>query len=220
MKRKRIILPGLKRLKKWFLGLFKVEDTGTEHSPDSTESGGANIYAGTSYEVAKDPEHLPPTNAWQRFSGGLRSIGGFLSSPASGFGLRAACATMSVGIVVYLADTQAFFLDQRLVWAMIMISIGMTTTAGSGIFGFLGRIAGTSKHSFPTTLSALLIVSSDCHVHELCYLVHRRWPHRRGSRLRLRLQFLRILHPAQIPAPNNHCPHLDGNPSSNHRLRT
>lgn len=33
---------------------------------------------------------------------------------------------MTVGIVAFLERTQAFFVAQRLVWAMIMIAIGMT----------------------------------------------------------------------------------------------
>ena len=175
MKQRRFIFPGKRRLTKWFMGLFKEEDSGTEHSPDSAESGGVGIHAGKSYEAAKDPEHLPPTNAWQQFSTGLRSIGEFLGSPESGFGFRAACATMSIGIIAYLKDTQTFFLEQRLIWAMIMVAIGMTTTAGSGIFGFLGRIAGTSMFTRASSGATSLTLSSACHVCEHRHLVHSRW---------------------------------------------
>jgi hypothetical protein len=37
-----------------------------------------------------------------------------------------AAATMTIGIIAFLESTQAFFVAQRLVWAMIMIAIGMT----------------------------------------------------------------------------------------------
>ncbi len=37
-----------------------------------------------------------------------------------------AAATMTIGIIAFLEQTQAFFVAQRLVWAMIMIAIGMT----------------------------------------------------------------------------------------------
>lgn len=144
MKKNKLISPGLRRIKKWVTGCLKVEDAGTEHAPDTTESGGSSIYSGESFRAAKDPEHLPPTNAWQRSTNVLRQFSGLLSSPESAFGFRVACATLSIGIVAYLKDTYLFFMEQRLVWAMIMVAIGMTTTAGSGVFGFFGRIVGTA----------------------------------------------------------------------------
>jgi hypothetical protein len=33
---------------------------------------------------------------------------------------------MTIGIVALLEHTQVFFVQQRLVWAMIMVAIGMT----------------------------------------------------------------------------------------------
>lgn len=147
MKKSRLILPTLQRVKKWLYYLWKGEDEGTEHTPDVAESGGAGIYSGQSFEAKKDPEHLQPTNVWQRAGNGFRNIGRVLGSAQSAFGFRVACATLSIGIVAFLKDTWSFFLEQRLVWAMIMVSISMTVTAGSGIFGFLGRITGTCKWS-------------------------------------------------------------------------
>ena len=145
MKKKRLITPGGKRLKKWLKNLLKGEDDSTENTPDVSESGGAGVYSGASFQKAKDPEHLPPANAWQHFGSGIRSVGETLGSDASVFGFRVACATLSIGIVAFLGDSREFFLQQRLVWAMIMISISMTITAGSGVFGFMGRIAGTCR---------------------------------------------------------------------------
>lgn len=143
MSKKHVVVPDMKRLRKWVMNSFKPEDSGTEHTPDSSEVGSTYIAAGDSLQMQKDPEHLPPTNAWQRFGNSMRNASHILGSPESAFGFRVACATLSVGIVAYLRDTQHFFIEQRLFWAMIMISIGMTTTAGSGVFGFFGRIAGT-----------------------------------------------------------------------------
>lgn len=147
MKRNKIISPGLKRIRKWAMGSLKVEDAGAEHSPDSTESGGASIYLGESFQTAKDPEHLPPQNTWERSTTLLTRMSRLVASPESAFGFRVACATMSIGIVAFLRNTQVFFTEQRLVWAMIMVAIGMTTTAGSGVFGFFGRILGTGVNS-------------------------------------------------------------------------
>lgn len=140
----RIIVPGMKRIKKWIRSAVGVEDSSTEHTPDSTEAAGANVRIGEAYQETRDPEHLPPKSAWQKFGNGIRGVGHMLDSQESAFGFRVACATLSIGIVAYLRDTQQFFSQQRLVWAMIMVAIGMTMTAGAGVFGFIGRIAGTA----------------------------------------------------------------------------
>ncbi|KAL8953173.1 MAG: hypothetical protein Q9222_000946 [Ikaeria aurantiellina] len=144
MNKKRLLFPGMKRLKKWASSAWRSEDSGVDHTPDSTEVMSTNIEVGDAYKKSKDPEHLPPANAWQRFGNGVRLVSQVLASQESAFGFRVACATLSIGIVAYLRDSQAFFIQQRLVWAMIMVAIGMTVTAGAGVFGFIGRIAGTS----------------------------------------------------------------------------
>ncbi len=147
LKKKRIIVPGPRRLTKWFINSMKVGDTDTENAFENNETGRSGIYMGDSLRSKKDPEHLPPTNTWQRFGTYLGGFSRFLGSPESTYGFRVACATLSIGIVAYLRNTQQFFVEQRLVWAMIMISIGMTVTAGAGVFGFFGRIAGTGNSS-------------------------------------------------------------------------
>ena len=193
MKKKRFIAPTMKRLKKWALSVLKVEDSTTEHTPDATETGAANIYSGASFQASKDPEHLPPTNAWQRFGNGLRKAGSILGSTESAFGFRVACATLSIGIVAYLKDTSEFFLTQRLVWALIMVSIGMTVTAGSGVFGFIGRIAGTCRSHPSWCQKRGLLNNSSRHVYKFCDLVHSRWAHRWCYRLPVLVHLCRIL---------------------------
>ena len=148
MNKTRLITPGMKRLKKWFFGLLKHSDATAEHTPDSAEEGGGLLVNDpTELAARKDPEHLPPTTAWERVGRLPLKLGKFLGSTESTFGFRVACATMTIAIVAFLEDSRDFFLDQRLVWAMIMVSIGMTVTAGSGVFGFIGRIAGTGKYN-------------------------------------------------------------------------
>jgi hypothetical protein len=143
MKKNRFIVPGQRRIKKWILSIGKEDSVDTE-SPDSMEAGNSNIYMGSGFNPKKDPEHLPPSTAWERFGNGLRVIPRFLGSTESSFGFRVACATLTVGILAYLKDTQRFFMEQRLVWAMIIIAIGMTMTSGQSIFGFFGRVIGTA----------------------------------------------------------------------------
>ncbi|KAI0405677.1 hypothetical protein F4802DRAFT_561520 [Xylaria palmicola] len=143
MTRKRLIVPKPKVLRKWIASVFSEEDTGQENNADLLDAGMAIIYMGDSFAHKKDPEHLPPTSSWQRAGNALRAISKFISSEESVFGFRCACATLTIGIIAFLEQTHVFFQEQRLVWAMIIISIGMTQTSGQSIFGFFCRILGT-----------------------------------------------------------------------------
>ncbi|KAJ4990876.1 hypothetical protein SVAN01_03665 [Stagonosporopsis vannaccii] len=141
----KIINPGGRRLKKWVKSIFETQDT--NHDDETTIAGfdrnNVTVYMGEAYKSKKDPEHLPPRNVWEKFGDIIRAAARFFRSSESSFGFRAACATMSIGIVAFLHDTQAFFVEHRLVWAMIMVAISMTPTAGQSIFQFMLRIGGT-----------------------------------------------------------------------------
>jgi len=73
-----------------------------------------------------DHDHLPPANVWQRLGNVVRKIPALLGSEESTLGFRASCAVMSVGILAYLKQTQHFFVEERIVWGLIMIAISMT----------------------------------------------------------------------------------------------
>lgn len=121
LSRTRLVVPGYKRIRKWIASLFHDdEDT---HGDDDIQTDGNNtqVYLGDAYKKRKDPEHLPPQNAWQHFGNQFRKVAHFFRSPASSFGFRVACATFTIAIVNYLADTQVFFTTQRLFWAQIMV---------------------------------------------------------------------------------------------------
>lgn len=142
----KLILPGKRRFKKWIASLFRSQDL---HDDDETtaaglERNGIIVYMGEAFQRKHDPEHLPPQNAWEKFGNKVRVISGFLRSPESSFGFRTACATMSIAIIAYLRDTQSFFIQHRLVWAMIMVALSMTPTAGQSVFSFVLRILGTA----------------------------------------------------------------------------
>lgn len=114
MKKKRLILPGKRRARKWVTSVFKHEDTAVDHTPDSSEVRTMNIYVGDSLQAKqRDAEHLPPTNAWQRFGNGIRNTAHLLGSPEVAFGFRVACATMSIAIISFLRQSRAFFVQQR-----------------------------------------------------------------------------------------------------------
>ncbi|KAJ6194764.1 hypothetical protein J3E72DRAFT_387490 [Bipolaris maydis] len=142
----KLIWPGGRRFKKWLKSIFQSQDA---NSDDETTVAGfdrnkTTVYMGEAFKKKKDPEHLPPANAWERFGDRLRGIPAFLRSPESSFGFRAACATMSLAIIAFLRPTQRFFVEQRLVWSLIMVAISMTPTAGQAMFQFLLRIIGTA----------------------------------------------------------------------------
>ncbi|CAJ2506641.1 Uu.00g078270.m01.CDS01 [Anthostomella pinea] len=143
MRKNRLMVPKSKLIKKWISSIFSEEDRSQEQSADLFDTGMTIVSMGDGFAKKKDPEHLHPTNTWQRIGNSLRGISGFLSSEESSFGFRVACATLTIGIVAFLENTHTFFTQQRLVWAMIIIAIGMTQTSGQSIFGFLCRTIGT-----------------------------------------------------------------------------
>lgn len=141
----RIVVPGFKRLQKWVVSIFVDGGDGTQDDQqiDTGANEATTVYLGDAYKKRRDPEHLPPQNTWERFSDHLRTVPHFFQSPSSSFGLRVACATMSIAVVAYLHDTQTFFTTERLFWSQIMISISMSPSAGQSLRNFLLRIFGT-----------------------------------------------------------------------------
>lgn len=139
----RLVVPGYKRIRKWLKNLL-VDDRDTHEEDDiHTDGNTTQVYLGDAYKNKKDPEHLPPQNAWEHFGNQFRQVAHFFRSPASAFGFRVACATMSIAVINYLHDTQTFYTKQRLFWAQIMISISMSPSAGQSLRNFLLRIFGT-----------------------------------------------------------------------------
>jgi hypothetical protein len=126
MSKKRLIAPTLRRLHKWFLAVLSHEDSSAEQNPDAMEAGANLVFFGDNYNRKSDPEHLPPETTWEHLGNGLRKITKFFGSEESAFGFRVACATMTIGVVAFLERSQTFFMEQRLVWALIIITIGMT----------------------------------------------------------------------------------------------
>lgn len=86
MSKKRLILPGYRRLKKWLLSIGKEDSSLDSETPDSMEAGNHNVYMGAGFNSKKDPEHLPAKNAWEKFGNGIRTIPRFLGSTESTFG--------------------------------------------------------------------------------------------------------------------------------------
>jgi hypothetical protein len=128
---KRIILPSESQLWKWLVSVFKNQGPSLKQSSDIMEAG--YVYYGDGYDPKKDPEHLPPTSVWQYLGNELRKMSAGLGSKESVFGFRVACAAMTVGILAFLEDTQKFYQDQRLSWAIFTIALGMTISTSLNI---------------------------------------------------------------------------------------
>lgn len=144
MKKKRLILPGWKRMRKWMWAAISREDNNLDYQAASTRCGTVTVYLGDALHSDKDTEHLPPTTTWEKASNRLRVIPEFLGSAESYFGFRVATGTMVIAIVCYLRNSQQFYIEQRLIWGSIMVAISMTQTAGSGIYGQSMRFGGTA----------------------------------------------------------------------------
>ncbi|KAI7510959.1 hypothetical protein KC347_g3845 [Hortaea werneckii] len=146
LKRSKLIFPGSRTLYKWLKATVGKEDLSKDsHIMTDLDAGGSEaVYLGDSFGRKKDPEHLPPRSAIERGGEIFRAIPNFFRSDASSFGLRTVAATMTIAIVCYLEASQQFFLRQRLLWAMIMVAISMTRTAGQSIWNFVLRIIGTA----------------------------------------------------------------------------
>ncbi|KIV87338.1 hypothetical protein PV11_02891 [Exophiala sideris] len=142
MSKKHFIFPGWKRIRKLFQHAFTQEDS--EPTFADTEATGIHIALGDALTAKKDPEHLPPTNLYERMTNHLRVIPKFLGSDACSYGFRAAVASLSLALLGYLRQTHEFYLAQRGIWAVIMVAISMGPTAGAGVQGFVLRIIGTT----------------------------------------------------------------------------
>jgi hypothetical protein len=88
MSRKRLIFPTQRRLRNWMVSIFREEDSSAEQSPDRMDNGSNVVYVGDGYNRKKDPEHLPPTNVWQRAGNVIRKLSAFFASEECAFGFR------------------------------------------------------------------------------------------------------------------------------------
>jgi hypothetical protein len=142
LKRNRIIIPSIKRIHKLFSSVFKKDQLANDNA--TLHDGSPHqVYLGPSYNTRKNPEHLPPTTKFEALGEQLRKVPEFLGSTSSNFGFRCACAALSIGLLIFLRQTQKWSLENRAFWAVIMTSISMTPTSGQSLFGFFLRIGGT-----------------------------------------------------------------------------
>ncbi|KMQ41869.1 Brefeldin A sensitivity protein-related, domain of unknown function DUF2421 [Trichophyton rubrum] len=150
IKSKRLQFPKREYVKQWFFASDPEEkDDGGNKEEDTTSKRKQetdNHYFKDQDPLKSrypDPEHMPPTNTWQRIGCGIRAISHFLSSEQSSFGVRVAIAAFCAVILAYLPQTQAFFFRVRAIWVVIVILIAMNPTSGNSLFGLMGRFIAT-----------------------------------------------------------------------------
>lgn len=157
-----LVLPSWRRLRKWFTtGILGGSDDVVEEASSSVLAGGARanvVFVGPGWTSSsqRDPEHRRPRTTWQRVGHALRLFSNFFGSPESLFGFRVVCATMTVGILAFLEETQRFFIEQRLVWAMIIIAIGMTQSMVFPFFFSFSPLWHRTRHGLILTTPILV----------------------------------------------------------------
>ncbi|MBE3047907.1 FUSC family protein, partial [Candidatus Bathyarchaeota archaeon] len=161
MKRGRLIYP---TLLEWY---SHTDETDEETSVYSDFSQPRDFEQGTK---VVNPSHIAPANAWERWAATLAKVPRILGSDLSMFGLRVACASLCLGIVALLQDTQEFFIRQRGVWAMIVVVIGMSPTSGQALFGFFSRLFATVAAVALSFVSWYIVVGNAAGVLVFLYL--------------------------------------------------
>ncbi|KAF4954349.1 hypothetical protein FSARC_12162 [Fusarium sarcochroum] len=143
MSRNRLIAPSLRRVYKWLLSIFDTADQAPADDDRPGSKKEATLVFGQSTRQTRNIEHLPPTNAYERFGVKIQRFQGFLKGPEFSFGFRSACATMSCAIIAYLEPTQALFTHYRLIWSVIIAAIGANMSAGQSGVSYILRILGS-----------------------------------------------------------------------------
>ncbi|THW71804.1 hypothetical protein D6D19_07065 [Aureobasidium pullulans] len=143
MSRNRLIVPSFSRVRRWTLSIWDTADQALadDDRPSSREE--KDMLYGTSGRSTDDIDHLPPTNAFERFGVKIRRFQQFLKGPELGFGFRSGCATMSCAILAYLHQTQFIFTHYRLIWPVIIAAIGANMSAGQSGVSYMLRISGS-----------------------------------------------------------------------------
>ncbi|KAH8428496.1 uncharacterized protein LDX57_006195 [Aspergillus melleus] len=103
----------------------------------------ADVKLGLAFDNKRDPDHLPPVNLVQSVGDRIRKISSVLRTDHAAYGLRGVCAIMTIAIISFLHDSQAFYFGHQFLWAMFAILLSMGRTAGSSTFFLLCRILGT-----------------------------------------------------------------------------
>lgn len=181
MERRRFIFPKRQNLKEWLFSggpdeeKSKDEDVGIgseEKTTDENDTPKNTRPRDPLKSRYADPEHLPPTNAWQKSGNVLRRISHLLTSDQSAFGFRVAVAAFCAAILAYLHPTHNFFYENRINWTVVVIVIGMSPTSGNSLFGLLGRVVATTLSTALTFAVWYIVVGKTAGVIVFLYIAN------------------------------------------------
>lgn len=144
MARKRLLLPSIGQFSAT-QGTAATEDVTLTLDASSDYADVKELGVGEATTIqskAKDPQHLPPRNKWERYTDHLRAIPRLMKSKESAFGLRMALAAFSVGVLAYLEKTWEFYYQQRLIWPLIVILVAMNVSSGESTFKLIAQAIG------------------------------------------------------------------------------
>lgn len=139
---KHLLIPRYLRPRHWIERFSLSKATGKDSASQKSDAQ-TSIKLGSSFYDPKNPDHLPPNNVMETIGDYIRQISSIFRSDHAVYGLRGACAIMTVGIIAFLQDSQDFYFAQRFLWAMFAIVLSMARTTGSSTFLLLGRVLGT-----------------------------------------------------------------------------
>lgn len=90
MSKNRLIVPSLRRLKRWFYSVWDNRDAALadDDRPNSKEEN--RLLWGNFNRATTNIEHLPPKNWFERFGVHIRRFQEFLQGPELSFGFRSA----------------------------------------------------------------------------------------------------------------------------------
>lgn len=133
--------PSWDTLKKWAHQIYSAQTSDIWQMDHDAKATFGDLYHGLR-DPEREPDHVSEA-LLQPATSRFRSFYRFFGSEPSQIGFRAACATMSIAIVAFLASSQIFFIKQRLIWATITVAVAFTTSSGSATRGLIWRIVGT-----------------------------------------------------------------------------
>ncbi|PNP39586.1 hypothetical protein TGAMA5MH_08605 [Trichoderma gamsii] len=139
---KKLLIPPFFYPRYWIERLIGLRATQRDSASLKSDAQ-TSIKLGASFYDPKNPDHLPPSNLMETIGDYIRKISAIFRSDHAAYGLRGACAIMTVGIIAFLHDSQDFYFAQRFLWALFAIVLSMARTTGSSTFLLLGRVLGT-----------------------------------------------------------------------------
>ncbi|KAJ3497992.1 hypothetical protein NLG97_g1459 [Lecanicillium saksenae] len=137
---KRLVFPNFLSLGYWvsFFKLSKLLPMIHNNPRD-----GPRVELDPVFHKPRNPDHLPAASTMESIGDYIRKISLVLRTDHAAYGLRGACAVMTVAIIGFLNSSQNFYFAQRLIWALFAILLSMGRTSGSSTFLLMCRLLGT-----------------------------------------------------------------------------